>query len=312
MPPIPEWSLIQSLLLQLVLPAGAAAAVAFLALRFIPRLNRAAVPLGVAVGLVAGNFGRGLVPFDALEFGWPGLVYAALIPLVGIGLMMAAVLADAKPKARRTAFGFSLLLILAGVLLATPSDVPLPWLTAGTPDEAASPPPASPWPQLMALPVCGLLVLGIYGSLRETLSRAWPRAGLPITGAIWGGGCMTLLLYAHSARFADLAMLMAVPLVAVGLLNRLGKPVDDRAAVAGASVFFPGLMLAGWLNTFSEVPAVCFALVGLAPLILGMWLIPPLRRRLDGRGKWLAVATLVVPIAVAVGVAMRYEALDFG
>ena len=127
----------------------------------------------------------------------------------------------------------------------------------------------------------------------------------------WGLAAATVLIHAHSARFCDLAVLQTATLAGIGLIAALRR-LDVAALFASPAVFFPALMLGGTANTFSEVPAVSFILVALAPCALWTLRLPPMRR---WSGRALAIAAIVavlVPCAVAVALAMRAETLDFG
>ena len=80
----------------------------------------------------------------------------------------------------------------------------------------------------------------------------------------------------------------------------------------GAVVALCGLLLAGWSETYSDVPAASFFLVALAPLLLGITLLPPLARLKTFHRELLDVAFVLVPLAAAVALAVLNESLPDG
>ncbi len=77
------------------------------------------------------------------------------------------------------------------------------------------------------------------------------------------------------------------------------------------AVFVPGIMLAGYTETYSDVPWESFALVALAPLTLALTFVWPLTRLRDNHLQSLRLVLLVPPVVGAVVLAMRAETLEF-
>jgi hypothetical protein len=287
---LPPWSVVQPMLLAVVLPgfavgAGVLAGVCALTRSETGRLIGGAAAL--AGGLAVGNFTRGLLPWWSLEPGWPSLFPATVVALCGV---VVAVVADSRANGR---LGLGLRIIaVAGSAW---------WLT----------PAGTLWPRLgfFALMVVGVVLN--WEAFRCRGGRSLGRNSLLLVTAPWCVAAAVVLIHAHSARFCDLAMLLAAAIAGVGFVASLRK-LDIVSIFAGPAVFVPALMLAGGTNTFSEVPAASFILVALAPSALWSLQLPPMRR---WSGRALAAAGVVavlIPCAVAIILAMRAETLDFG
>ena len=312
---VPPWPVVQSMLLTVVLPGfavGAGVLTVICAATRSETIRLIGGALALMGGLAAGNFTRGLLPWWSLEVGWPSLFPATLAAVSG-GVVAAlasarqgalpgapgmarpdACLAPVPGEARRSApsigrFGF---LTMAGCAF---------WLAP------AGSPPAH---------------LGLFALLFSASALNWEafrRSGVQSLGrgallalAIpWGLAAATVLIHAHSARFCDLAVLQTATLAGLGLIAALRR-LDAAPLFAGPAVFFPALMLGGAANTFSEVPVASFILVALAPCALWSLKLPPIRQRSVRALAAAAVIAVLVPCAVAVILALRAEALDFG
>jgi hypothetical protein len=124
----------------------------------------------------------------------------------------------------------------------------------------------------------------------------------PLLLAGVAGAAAFVLLQAGSAKFAQLAGTLAAVLGAFALLLwRRGERAFLRGAVPGIAVLIPGLMLNGWLNTFGGVHWVSFALVGAAPLTLGLTALRPLGGQ---RGRLIQASAALVPAALGVLLAL--------
>jgi len=127
-----------------------------------------------------------------------------------------------------------------------------------------------------------------------------------------------VLLYSHNAKFMELAVLIgsamfgtAVAVCAVPTGAGAAK-IAASGALPAAVAFLPGLIL-GTRPSHDEnkVPALCFWLVAVTPLILAPFLVP----RINRQNHWLLIglrALLVLtPLAIAVLHAGQYEKFPF-
>ena len=105
--------------------------------------------------------------------------------------------------------------------------------------------------------------------------------------------------------------MIAVVLLLVGVVAAVWKQ-DISFLLPAACVFFPGLLLAGAANTFSEVPLAAFACVAFAPSALFPGFFPQFQRLPVKTRITLAVISLLIPCAAGIAMAVRYESLDFG
>lgn len=286
---LPPWSVAQEILLSLILPAFAAAAgllaVVCAATRSQTiRMIGAAAALGA--GLAAGNVRAGLLPWWSAEQGWPALFPATLAAVIG-GVIAALV------SARRH---WSLELALRLITAAGCSF----WLTEAFPPLSG---------RRTAMLMFAGMVLNWEGLLLTT-SRCSRRGTLPALAILWGGAAATVLIFAHSARFFDMAVLLTAVLCGIGLVAALWNL--ELAALFGApAIFFPALMLAGAANTYSEVPLAAFALTAFAPCMLWILLVRPIRLWQERALTVAAVVALLIPCAAAVVMAARTETLEF-
>ncbi len=307
---LPPWSLLQEMLLRLVLPAFASAFV-LCALVCVLTRSRCLRMLGgavaVAAGIYAGNHYRelltwwpadpaalaaagddpALVPWWQVERGWAALLPATVTALLG-GAIAALV-------ARRTHPGIGLALRL---MLAALGAL---WLTEN-------------FPPLSLLSTTLVMFAGMalnWEALRRAESRQKDRL-LPFILILgWGVAASTVLIFAHSARFSDLGVLLTMSLTGAVAAAALWKQEITEVHAAPA-VFIPGLMLAGVNNTYSMVPPEAFALLAFAPCALWLPLLLPRKYRWQERA-WTALAAVVflLPCFLAVMLAMKNETLDF-
>jgi hypothetical protein len=277
MPPI---ELALDLLLRLVLPAAAASAlVAALGAQCLPlQWRNVVVCAALAAGLLAGNAVARSLPFWPDESGWPWLLPCAMLAL----LIGAAAATNHCGRARR--FLATSAATAAVSLLLVPSELR-----------------SAAWMAGMAAVVFGnALVL-------EVTARRQPGwfAGL-LWSVVLAGGAAIVLVQSHSARLADGAILLASSLAAVGLVA-IWRQLDLSPAAHLVAMFLPGVLLAGHFGTFSEVPSASFALVAAAPLALWAAWLPGIQRRSQRVRLAAEAATLLVPVAIAVALAIHAE-----
>jgi hypothetical protein len=124
-------------------------------------------------------------------------------------------------------------------------------------------------------------------------------------------GAAAVLLHAHSARLTDIATLVAFASFGI-TVAAFFLPVDVDGAVPALATLLPGMLVAGYHETFSSVPAMAFALPPLAlvtPVILRF--LPEWLTR-GWRGRVTETVLIGLPVALAVILAARAEDLDFG
>jgi len=299
---LPPWPLVEDVLRTLVLPAFAAAAVVLVAVCLLckaPAWRAAGGALALAAGLAAGNHFRKLLEW------WPADVPASEDIAAGV---MARGWAALLPVTL-AALGGGLLALLSEKKLAWPAGLVIRLLTAACClwwlTEALE-----PWTEQRTFRVMAAGTALCWEALRWTAAqspRRLPPAALTI---LWGASAAAVLIFAHSARFSDLAVLMTASLAGAGLVSILWK-VDTGPLLAGPAVFLPALLLAGAVNTYSEVPRQAFAAVAFAPCALWLLRLPPLRH-LPAPALTVATVLLVlIPCAAGVILAAWAEDLDF-
>lgn len=242
--------------------------------------------LGAALGLGLANFLRGTLPWIPGGWGWSWFLLAWLMACL-IGAL--EIVLQPRPRLR---VAFTLMpAALAGAML-------LPGSLR-----------ASAW----AFP-CLILAIGVpwLGTpIAASQSRTSPPPRVPdvlllLTLALLGGSIV--LIHAHSARLMDLALMATCSLAAAALIA--GVQGRDGSVLWGIPCLtLPALMLAGWSGTSSEVPLTSFLLVGLSawPLVGFQYQQPSSR----WRGRILRGVLVLLPVSVAVALAMRAETLEF-
>ena len=124
--------------------------------------------------------------------------------------------------------------------------------------------------------------------------------------ALFGAGFV--MAHAHSARFADALSIPGAALLGVALVAAFAK-VDIGTALPGVALMLPSILLAGFYETYSDLPWYAFLLAGLPPVAVGLLALPPLSR-MTGFGRSLAFWLLCLgPTVTAVIVAVRSETL---
>jgi hypothetical protein len=144
---------------------------------------------------------------------------------------------------------------------------------------------------------------GLARSDRGAEAAAYQSAALLAAG--------TVMLYSHSAKFAEIGIALGCALFVVAIATAVGRLNASGAVPAGVAVL-PGLALAARPSLpDSAVPAASFWLVTLAPLALTPFLVPRLGRQ-NGWPARIARAVLVLtPLAIAVALAADREKLPW-
>jgi hypothetical protein len=279
---MPPFSLIQELLLKVILPALLVPA-GIVLLLCKTRIGIVAVAAALPAGMAAANWFREDLPWLPEQPAWHWLPIAAIIALAA-GLL-------ARIPRMPTLIGW--LLRAVGVGIATWLLVPVELRT-----EKA-------WllPAFFAVSMVSLFVLEFSTDARSSGS-------LLVIVAVSFVAAAAVIIHAHSARLADIAFMSGAALAGIGAAAR-ATGTDARTAIPGAVVLLPGVVLAGYSETISDVPWVCFVLVAISPLMLAATWIPVVRRLGGWRLPLVQFALVLVPLAIAVGLAMYTEPLDF-
>jgi len=308
MPPMPPVKDVLDAFHHTALPAAAGAA---LVVCVFLSLGRWAAALGSALAVAVG-FGCANYTFDALAWEnagrvipwvpepgaphWHGVPRAAFV-LLAVGLVsrwLGLVVSRYLDERRR--WGATLLVwaVRAGVVaVVAPGLVPAAW--AG---EVA-------WLK----PALVVVMLGLWVAL-DGVAR--DRAGSEVAAYLAAAfiAAAAVLIYHHTARFMDLAVMCGCAAAGVAVAT-FPTRADASGAVPLGVVGLPGLMLNGRYLVESQVPVTSFWLVALAPLGLLPFLIPAVARQ----PRWVVVplrAVLVLaPLIAAVVLAMQHETLAF-
>jgi hypothetical protein len=299
MPNLPPLHLVVEVLQFAVLPAALAAAAVF-AVILLAGGNRWATPgaaLALAAGLAIGNWYRSALPWlpEGLPWNaevpkWHWLLWLGLAALaVGVLIRLPQVPAVIRWLIMAAAAGFVAWLFVPPDLL--PEDL----------REKA------PWGPAAAFAA----VVFIEWALLEHLCERSPGGGIPLGLALTFLAGAAVLIHAGSLRFTDVATILSASLSGIAVAAR--QQADAGAVAPGVAVLLPGLLLTGQNTMASEVPVPLagFLLVGLAPLALLLTLLPPFRRWEGIRLNILQLILILVPVIVAVALAMQTGPLEF-
>jgi hypothetical protein len=283
MPPL-DWSIVKSAFLFLILP-GFGIAVSLLAITAaVTRSeNHRAVAATIAfvAAFLVGNGLNGLVPFAEFESGWRSLVWA--MTFAALAELLIGIFFRGAASLRST--------LIVSVMLIIPIVWVTPWGLIGT----------KPWiPALMFLAA----ILNQI-SLRRLVDRLDGHFVPLIVAIVWGGSATAVMVLSHSARFADLSILLSCSLAGLGVVAALVQQ-KLRWIFAGPAVFIPGLMLSAALNTYSDIPLASFILVAISPAILVFLRWKKLADWFETHPKSLVFVSLI-PGFIAVGLAARAE-----
>jgi hypothetical protein len=118
-------------------------------------------------------------------------------------------------------------------------------------------------------------------------------------------------LYVKPGNFVEIAFVLSFAMLGVAAAAGAGQ-ADTSGAVPAAVAFLPGLMLAVRPSLLDHaVPARCFWLVALAPVVLLPFLIPAVNRL----PRWLIItlrtALVLAPLVAAVLIADQHAKIEF-
>lgn len=296
-PPLPPSEDVYAAFKVTVLPAaGAAAFTCALVLAVDRRLGALASALAILAGLAYANLTELRLPWNpdpakSVSVAWEWLPRAVIL-LVAVGLV-SRWLGLALNRWQWLATPAVWLPRLAATILVAF------WLV---PERVREP---EPWllPGLAAVAFLDWLIL-------DGLARALD-ATLPFDLAAMMIAASVVILYSHSARFMDVAVMAGAAFFAIGLVARAARPVDMSGAVPASVALLPGLLLSTHVSTESLVPKSAYLLVALASLALAPSLIPALARRAGPLAMIFRFAILLIPLILAGILAGRVETLPW-
>ena len=297
-PPPPPLDEVLGAVQQVMLPAAGASAFVFAAVLLLGRRSaNLAAALAVCAGLVAGNWDKVPMPAVLTASAWTHLPpYTVFLLLLGLVTQLLADAADRFESLKSYRTGFT--------AAKWPTRAVMLALGAGPVIPAD---PGFDRTQFYALFVVGSLALWFtLDRLAECGSPAEMAALQGVTALLASG----VMLYAHSAKFMDMATILGSALLGVAVVAGSAR-VDARGAIPAFVGVLPGLLVSGRALTTSEVPVASFVLAAVAPLALLPWLVPNLSRR---TGPWPRVVRCVSVLAVLVAalvLAGRVETLPW-
>lgn len=280
LPPLPE---VIDAAWRIVLPAGGLAFVVPIAARFAFGRSalKLALPIGAAAGLATAFHLRAAVPWKPEDYGsgWIHVVWAAALAAGAVAACLSSWLSWI-PK-------------LAGVAGAVWVTLPEdrrgdPWWAAGLAAAMALPWLASP------------------SANDASEKRAWPERSIWLTAML--GALSIVALYSHYLRVTDSAMMAACAsaggAIACLLLGRDGREIEGLGFLT-----LPTLALTTWSEASSEIPLAGFWCIGLAalPTVALRWMPSTGWKSFLFRGLFV-----LLPAAVAVVIALKYEQASFG
>ena len=297
-PPPPPLADVLDALQHLMLPAAGASAFVFAAVLLLGRrFGNLGAALAVVAGLLAGNWEKVPMPAVLTASAWTHLPpYTVFLLSVGLVTQLLADAADRFESLKSYRTGFS--------AAKWPTRAVLLALGAGPVIPAD---PGFDRTQFYALFVVGSLALWVtFDRLAEVGFPAECAVLMGVTALLAGG----VMLYAHSAKFLDMATILGSALLGVAVVAGSAK-VDARGAVPAFVGLLPGLLVSGRALTTSEVPAASFVLAAVAPLTLLPWLIPKLSRRTGPWPRVIRLLSVLTPLVVALVLAGRVETLPW-
>ena len=283
------------------------------------RAGYLAAAVAFATGIVIANLFRGCFvlrfdpesttsPFDVIRGLWS--------VLIGARLSTDRTAADSffAPPAGRYWLPWAALLATGGGLLTHHVPVPaavkqilrffISMITAKmvVPAALAN---GSPW-------VIGLVGLNIFliWMLAEWRTARFTNLATPAAAGLASMGAAAVLLHAHSARLTDIATLIAFASFGIAVAA-LVCPIAAEGAFPAIAVLLTGVLMTGYHETFSSIPAIAFIVPAMAPLATALLAIFPDRGLHGWRKETAAIALVGIPTVTAIVLASRAETLSF-
>jgi hypothetical protein len=241
--------------------------------------------VSLAAALAVGNESRRVFPWvpdgKPWHWAWPAIGLALAVELVartpGVAVGVGNLL-------RGTAAG-----VIAGFVVPPAEQADMRWL----------------------VPAFGFAVAAQWATV-DAVGRRNPGGSVALAVAVACGGAAAVLIHAEQAGFTDTATFLHVGLGVMAVLAWVAR-ADAGAAAAVATVPLAVVLLLGRFLRDSEVSHLIFALVGFAPALMGLFLLPGLDRW-SGRvtGAVFRMAVVAVPVGFAVYRATVDAPLVFG
>lgn len=138
----------------------------------------------------------------------------------------------------------------------------------------------------------------------DPLARNRPGPALPLTFFATNLAGSVVVLSSGSLKFAQLGGAVVFSLLGCMLVAFIWRrKVSFRGAVPVYVVLLGGLMYIGRIHSYSEVPLASYVLVAVAPLGLWVTAVGPLTRRPKVWRIVTRVTSVLLPLAIAVGLA---------
>lgn len=272
--------LVKQVLWGVVLPALVTAVVLLAACR--PWRRPRSGP-GAWVGAM--GLGAGYVTGHLALFGWPGLTPKESwqwMPHIAAAVATAGILIASARVPRRMGWGIAVLVAIGAGWLLVPR-----WQEARL-----------VWTVVLASVAMAMWMVMHAMAERTTVVSA---SVIVLVAALVAA---LVLERAATARFVQLAGALAASAGGCLVVAPLVSSLKLGPGLAGmGAVLLVGLMFTGHFNHFSDIPAICFFLVMAAPLMAWVGQLGPIRRRKAWQRLAFEVAAVLVPGAVAVGLA---------
>ena len=264
-------------------PAGVAFVIAWLVRRWFGRgEGRYAAPLAILCGFLTGYALLALGPWQPSAH-WHWLPYTAM----GAAFVGAVAAVEGVSVFERLGLD-AIVAVVAAWLLAADWDDLSPSRTT----------------QIVSLAVCMVL----WSQLFRPLPRKLPGPAGP--ALLWATvtAASIVLALSGSLRFAQIAIAISAAMFGVGVVA-IRSPERDhlRGASLLSALAVVGPLYIGWVNSFSDVPFVAYAIVAAAPLLAWPAVGGPLAK-LTSAKRALAIAVLpFVGLAIGVTIAAVVE-----
>jgi hypothetical protein len=280
----PPGLILEALAYGVLIPAVVAGLGLFLALRRSNETPAIGDALAVAAGLLAGFVALAASGQLGWEFLTPTDSWHWLLPLALLALAAGAAGSHpAMPRVGRRA-------LRLGVAALTG------WLLVRA--ESAMQPLHPVWAAGIVIAV--LLIWDVL----DAVSRRWRGGALPGLLAVVALAAGVLLELAGILKFAQMAGVLAAVLAGCACLGwKYPQALLARGAIPAVAVLLPGLLAAGYWNSFSDVPVASYLLMLATPLTLAATEFLPFQK-LGAAARWAAWgAAVVLPIGLAVTLA---------
>jgi hypothetical protein len=152
-------------------------------------------------------------------------------------------------------------------------------------------------------------VMAAQWAMLDTVSRRNPGGTLAACLSLVTGGVACVAIHDEQARFTDFATFLAAALGVLAVGGWVTRADTGSAAAVAVIPVLTVLMMTRdsvppyepeWMS-HPPVPVPAYWLVGLAPLVLGVFLIPPVTRF---GTRWYSIPVKLLLVAIPVGIAV--------